>query len=145
MQIIQATSGKVGANIIGPKYFLKTNIRLGEIALCIAREIEPKAPRPSIWAIGGISQITDYVSIGRLKNLIDNNTADMLLNILQTASKNKPSSALNRLASVFNIENLSELQEMLQLAQVYVSSPIDGIQDFSISETKPKWISKTNI
>lgn len=140
MKIINATTGKIGSCVVGPKSFLNETIRLGEVTLCVGRE-DHNTSRPCIWILGGIEQLIDYVSLARSKNEIDDADATSLLDRLDQAKSQMPKTALERLSSILGIE-INDLNELLEHAQVFVSAPVDGITDFS--GTKPKWVAKAN-
>lgn len=139
MKIINTMVGKIGNCIVGPKYYLNRSIRLGEAALCIARD-EQNPSKPCIWIVGGIEQLIDYISLARSKGELEEDSANILLHQLDEVKKKIPCAHMERLASVLGME-VAELNEIISLAQVCVSAPIEGIRDFSNST--PKWIPKT--
>lgn len=139
MKIVNATTGKIGSYFVGPKCYLHENIRLGEIVVCIGRE-EQRAAKPYIWIIGGIEQLIDYVSLVRSKGEIEEAVSSLILSRLDEAKKKIPQSAIERLASATGME-VDELKEIMSIAQVAVSAPVEGVQDFS--DAKPKWLPKT--
>lgn len=139
MKIINASAGKVGNYFVGPKYYLNEFIRLGEVAICIGRE-EQRAAKPYIWMVGGLEQLIDYVCLARSKAEIKEDVVSLLLGKLDEAKKKIPKSAVERLASATGMD-IEELLEIVQVAQVCISAPIEGVQDYS--ESKPKWLPKT--
>lgn len=139
MKLVNASSGKIGACLVGPKNFLHESIRLGEAAICIGRE-EKRVNKPVIWLIGGVEQLIDYISLARQEGEIEEDIATMLLTNLDNAKGKIPKTAIERLASVINVD-ADELSEMMQTAQVYISAPIAGVLDFSTA--KPTWLPKT--
>lgn len=140
MKILNAAAGKIGQYILGPKHYLNEDIRFGEAAICIGRD-EATPQRPCVWLVGGIELIIDYLSLARTEGTIDDDTSNNLLKQMDEAKRSKPSSAIDRLASVVGVDN-EELYQLLKLAQVSVTAPISGIQDFS--NQKPIWLAKTN-
>ena len=139
MKIVNAITGKIGTYFVGPKCYLNENIRLGEVAICIGRE-EIRSSKPFIWIIGGAEQLIDYISLARQQGAMDEDTVNTLLTRLDESKTKTPKSAIERLASAADME-VSELSQLLEVAQVFVSAPVSGVQDFS--DVKPKWLPKT--
>lgn len=139
MKIVNASAGKVGSYQIGPKYYLKENIYLGQLAICITRDSK-QPTQPFVWLIGGIDQLVDYISLAKSKGVLDTVTCDLVLGKLDEAKTKMPKTAYERLASVLGMDE-SELKEMIELSQVCVSAPIAGVQDYS--DKTPKWIPKS--
>jgi len=140
MKILNATHGKIGHCVIGPKYYLHTPIRLGEAAICVGRD-STRANKPYVWVIGGSEQLIDFVSMARTKGEIEETASVTILSRLDEIKEKKPKTAIERLASAIGVEP-DELNEMLSVAQVSVSAPIEGVKDFS--DAIPTWIPKTN-
>jgi hypothetical protein len=138
MKIVNTITGKIGHSLVGPKQYFNEAIKLGEMAICIARD--EKHARPSIWLIGGIDLLVDYISLAREKGELDEATATMLLARTDAAKKEKPTSAIERLASMMG-GDVDELKEMMRIAQVAITAPIEGVMDYS--ESTPKWVAKT--
>ncbi len=138
MKIVNAVVGKISAYFVGPKYYLNEYIRLGEIALCIGRD-DKKLLKPYVWIIGGREQIIDYVSLARTEGEIADIDATNLLAKLDESKNNMPKTAMERLASALSME-VSELADIVGVAQVCVSAPVCGIQNFS--DSIPKWSAK---
>lgn len=137
MKLINARVGTIGACVIGPKQYLHESLKLGEVAICIARD-EQYSTKPCIWLVGGIEQITDYLALARTKGELQDSVVTLLLSRLdETKNKIPKNRALDRLASITNIE-VDDLRELLELAQVCVSAPVEGVKDFS--DSPPKWI-----
>ena len=141
MKIKNASAGKIGAYIIGPKQHLNEQIRLGEISICIAKEIKNHTPQPYIWLIGGVEQLIDYISLARANGELDSASADNILSKIDDAKTKIPNNAYARLASVLNIESESDLKELIELAQVSVTCKIAGVCNYS--GPTPKWVAKT--
>lgn len=142
MKLINASSGKMGSYVIGPKQFLNEPIKLGEVAICIGRDEKYKnGTKPCIWLIGGIERLVDYICLARTQGELQEDVVNHLLSQIDKAKEKIPSKPIDRLASVMNIES-SDLQEFIDIAQVYISSPIVGVKDYS--EGTPKYISKVN-
>jgi hypothetical protein len=139
MKIVNSVSGKVTTCVIGPKHYLHENIRLGEVAICIARD-ERQSSKKMVWLIGGIEQLIDYISLARSQGDLSDGDATSLLTQLDIAKKKIPVSAEERLASALGME-VDELRPLLEVAQVSVSAPIMGVNDYSTN--KPKWMPKT--
>lgn len=138
MKIVNAASGKVGHCIVGPKHFLHIMIRLGEAAICVARE-DQRVAKPCVWLFGGIEQLYDYIVLARSKGELCEEDVNTLLKCLDEISDKIPLSPFDRLASALGMET-NELKDMMDIAQVQVSAPIDGVKYFS--NTKPKWLEK---
>jgi hypothetical protein len=139
MKLLNSITGKISTSIIGPKHYLHEDIRLGEMAVCIARD-ERQPLKPYVWIIGGVEQLTDYVSLSRSEGVIAESDAVSILAQLDAAKKKMPKTALERLASALSCD-VDELKETIELAQVCLSAPISGVQDHSTN--KPKWMPKT--
>ena len=139
MKIVNSISGKIGSYFVGPKCYLKENIRLGEVVICVGREGRETA-KPLIWLIGGIEQCIDYISLARQSAEIEDQDATMLLSKLDEAKKKIPKSAMERLASAAGVE-VEEIMELAKIAQVCISAPVEGIQEYS--DAKPKWLPRT--
>jgi hypothetical protein len=137
LQLVRASSGKVGTVMSGPKQFLNTDILLGEIAVCIARETKPHAS-PSIWIIGAINLIDDYLYHAKGESLISETDFAIIVKRIESVTKIVPSS-LERLSSVMGILP-DDLRDMCKIAQVVVSAPIQGVLDHSSG--KPHWCMK---
>lgn len=129
--------GKVGSAIAGPKHFLKQDIQLGEIAICICREESHRAT-PYIWIIGPHELVEEYVYYAKTEEEISNTDADSFFASISKLCRDVPSS-IERLAHVLSVET-EELKEMVSLAQVTISAPISGIMDYS--NNRPSWIPK---
>jgi hypothetical protein len=138
MKIVNASTGKLSTCYTGPKHYLNEYIRLGEVALCIARDARRPA-RPFVWIIGGREQLIDYVSLAREKGELEDVDANLCLARLDEAKKKSPQTAMERLASALGVE-ADELTELVNVAQVCISAPVEGIKDFSTS--KPVWAPK---
>ena len=139
MKIINATTGKIGNCVVGPKQYLHETIRLGEVALCLARD-ESKAIKPYVWIVGAIDMLIDYVSLARSKGELEENVANTLLTRLDDAKKNMPTTAIARLASIVGNITVDELKELADIAQVSISAPIEGVWEYTSSQ--PKWVAK---
>jgi len=138
MKIVNASVGKIGTCFTGPKHYLNESIRLGEIALCIGRD-EKRLAKPFIWIMGGREQLIDYISLAREKDELPVVDANLLLARLDESKKLIPNTAMDRLASILDME-VSDLTDLIGTAQVCVSAPIEGIKDYSNS--KPTWAPK---
>lgn len=130
MKLINATTGKVGFYAVGPKLFLNEKIQLGEIALCIARDIK-NPTKPSVWLIGGVEQIIDYVSLSRSEDILPEESCTHLLAQIDAAKKEIPVNALTRFATIMSINDFDELKNILDTAQIHIVSPVTGVKDFS--------------
>ncbi len=139
MKIINSVSGKVGSYFVGPKCYLNENIRLGEVAICIGKEDRTNG-KPMIWLLGGIELVIDYVSLARSEGTMEESDAVMLLKRLDDAKTDVPSTAMARLASIASID-VEELMELAKVAQVCISAPVEGVQNFAGS--KPTWLPRT--
>ncbi len=128
MKLINASVGKIGSIYIGPKQFLNEAIRLGEAAICIAKD--QNHIKPNIWMVGAIEKLIDYIALAQVEGEVPNEEAEVLLYLLDHASNHKPATALERLAKVLEVDE-ADLQDTLRLAQVEVSSPIMGVADFA--------------
>lgn len=138
MKIVNASTGKISACFVGPKHYLNEYIRLGEVALCIGRD-EKRAARPYIWLVGGREQLIDFVCMARDKGEMAVVDVELCLTRLDESKKLVPTTAIARLASALSME-VDELTELTNVAQVSVTSPIEGLKDFST--TKPAWVPK---
>lgn len=139
MKIVNSVSGKINTCMVGPKQYLNEDIRLGEVAICIARD-DRQPMKKFVWLVGGVEQLIDYVALARSEGEIPDDDANTLLAQLDKAKKNIPHTAEERLASALGF-NVDELRPMLEIAQVCVSAPVAGVSDYSNS--KPKWMPKT--
>lgn len=132
-------SGKISTCVVGPKHYLHEDIRLGEVAICIARD-ERQPMKKSVWAIGGVEQLIDYISLARAEGELPDDDTNALLTKLDEVKKKIPHTAEERLACALGLE-VDEIKAAIELAQVCVSAPIAGVNDYSTS--KPKWMPKT--
>lgn len=140
MNIVNATIGKVGSYFVGPKQHLNKNIRLGEISICIGRDTVSSINHPYVWLIGGADQLIDYIALARSKGELDTVSSDLLLSKIDEAKKKIPKTAHERLASILSME-ATDLKELIAIAQVSVTAPVEGVNDYS--DIKPKWDAKT--
>lgn len=140
MKLINATTGKIGNAVIGPKSYLHEDIQLGEVAICIGRD-SAVADKPCMWIIGGCESLQDYICIVRKEGEMSDEDAQALLSILERIEKEEiPKTALQRLASALSID-VESLAESIRLSQVAVTNPITGVTKYGV-HSKPAWSTK---
>lgn len=143
LELKRATIGKPGMLVLGPnRTFLKFELKLGEVAVCIANEGSSKSnPQayPSIWVRGPILKVEKYVSQAKEQGGINEEDYTLVMKNIQSFKKKNPSS-IERLSMTSGIE-VEDLLKICELAQVHISAPLQGVMNYSSGA--PKWIEKT--